>query len=136
MTIQEGIGKRIRSLREFNKLSQTELAIKVGYKDKTSIAKIEAGKVDLPQSKIFAFAKNLGTTPSYILGDNEFPNHVEENHSFINDNDKTILDKYRQLNDEGKQRLLERADELIELGYIAKGDALKEAWNMLLIKTL
>ena len=135
MTIQEGIGKRIRSLREFNKLSQTELAIKVGYKDKTSIAKIEAGKVDLPQSKIFAFAKNLGTTPSYILGDNEFPNHVEE-HSFINDNDKTILDKYRQLNDEGKQRLLERADELIELGYIAKGDALKEAWNMLLIKTL
>ena len=63
MTIQEGIGKRIRSLREFNKLSQTELAIKVGYKDKTSIAKIEAGKVDLPQSKIFAFAKNLGTTP-------------------------------------------------------------------------
>ncbi len=136
MTIQEGIGKRIRSLREFNKLSQTELAIKVGYKDKTSIAKIEAGKVDLPQSKIFAFAKNLGTTPSYILGDNEFPNHVEEKHSFINDNDKTILDKYRQLNDEGKQRLLERADELIELGYIAKGDALKEAWNMLLIKTL
>ena len=136
MTIQEGIGKRIRSLREFNKLSQTELAIKVGYKDKTSIAKIEAGKVDLPQSKIFAFAKNLGTTPSYILGDNEFPNHVEENRSFINDNDKTILDKYRQLNDEGKQRLLERADELIELGYIAKGDALKEAWNMLLIKTL
>lgn len=136
MTIQEGIGKRIRSLREFNKLSQTELAIKVGYKDKTSIAKIEAGKVDLPQSKIFAFAKNLGTTPSYILGDNEFPNHVEEKHSFINDNDKTILDKYRQLNDEGKQRLLERANELIELGYIAKGDALKEAWNMLLIKTL
>lgn len=136
MTIQEGIGKRIRSLREFNKLSQTELAIKVGYKDKTSIAKIEAGKVDLPQSKIFAFAKNLGTTPSYILGDNEFPNHVEEKHSFINDNDKTILDKYRQLNDEGKQRLLERADELIELGYIAKRDALKEAWNMLLIKTL
>lgn len=125
--IQKGIGKRIRSLREFNKLSQTELAIKVGYKDKTSIAKIEAGKVDLPQSKIFAFAKNLGTTPSYILGDNEFPNYVEEKHSFINDNDKTILDKYHQLNDKGKQRLLERADELIELGYVTKGDVLKEA---------
>lgn len=127
MTIQEGIGKRIRSLREFNKLSQTELAIKVGYKDKTSIAKIEAGKVDLPQSKIFAFAKNLGTTPSYILGDNESPNYMEEKCSFINDNDKAILDKYHQLNDKGKQRLLERADELIELGYVAKGDELKEA---------
>ena len=108
-------------------MSQSELAEKVGYKDKTAIAKVEAGKVDLPQSKIFAFAKNLGTTPSYILGDNEFPNHVEEKHSFINDNDKTILDKYHQLNDKGKQRLLERADELIELGYVAKGDVLKEA---------
>lgn len=52
-------------------MSQTELALKVGYKDKTSIAKIEAGKVDLPQSKIFAFAKSLKTTPAYILGDNE-----------------------------------------------------------------
>ena len=40
---------------------------------------------------------------------------------------KTILDKYHLLNEEGRQRLLERADELIELGYIAKGDALKEA---------
>lgn len=44
-----------------------------------------------------------------------------------NNNDKTILDKYHLLNDEGKQRLLERADELIELGYVAKGDVLKEA---------
>ncbi len=71
MTIQEGIGRRIRSLREEYQMSQTELALKVGYKDKTSIAKIEAGKVDLPQSKIFAFAKSLKTTPAYILGDNE-----------------------------------------------------------------
>lgn len=71
MTIQEGIGQRIRLLREQYQMSQTELALKVGYKDKTSIAKIEAGKVDLPQSKIFAFAKSLNTTPSYILGDNE-----------------------------------------------------------------
>lgn len=45
----------------------------------------------------------------------------------ISNMDKTILDKYRQLNDKGKQRLLERADELIELGYVTKGDELKEA---------
>ena len=41
--------------------------------------------------------------------------------------DKPILDKYHTLNDNGKQRLLERADELIELGYVTKGDVLKEA---------
>ena len=58
---------RIRSLRKEKKWSQEELAQKTGYADKTAIAKIEAGKVDLPQSKLVAFAESLGTTTSYLL---------------------------------------------------------------------
>ena len=69
MTMQESMGLRIKNLREENKLSQSALAELVGYKDKTAIAKIEAGKVDLPQSKITAFAKALNTTTSYLFGD-------------------------------------------------------------------
>ena len=70
MTTQESMGIKIRSLREEKNLSQTELAALVGYKDKTAIAKVEAGKVDLPQSKILAFAKALNTTTSYLFSDN------------------------------------------------------------------
>ena len=75
MTTQESMGLKIKSLREVKKLSQSELATLVGYKDKTSIAKVEAGKVDLPQSKISAFAKALNTTTSYLFSDdvNEEP---------------------------------------------------------------
>ena len=69
MTTQERMGMRIKQLREEKQLSQSELANLVGYKDKTSIAKIEAGKVDLPQSKITAFVKSLNTTTSYLFGD-------------------------------------------------------------------
>lgn len=69
MTTQVAMGLRIKSLREEMKISQTALAEMVGYKDKTSIAKIEAGKVDLPQSKIISFAKALNTTTSYLFGD-------------------------------------------------------------------
>lgn len=69
MTIQEIMGLRIRKLRENYEMSQTALAEKAGYKDKTAIAKIEAGKVDLPQSKIISIAKALNTSPSYLLGD-------------------------------------------------------------------
>lgn len=47
MTLYENI----KALRESLKMSQDELATKVGYKDRTSIAKIESGKVDLSQSK-------------------------------------------------------------------------------------
>lgn len=71
MTIQEKIGLRIKNLRISLDYSQTELAHMVGYKDKTSIAKIEAGKIDLPQSKIIALANALQTTPTYLIDDTE-----------------------------------------------------------------
>ena len=69
MTTQESMGLKIKHLRENKKLSQSELATLVGYKDKTAIAKVEAGKVDLPQSKISAFARELNTTTSYLFSD-------------------------------------------------------------------
>lgn len=65
--------KNIRKFREELGLSQQELAEKVGYKSRTSIAKIEAGKVDLSNSKIEDFAKVFGissTDLSYLDGSN------------------------------------------------------------------
>lgn len=59
----------IKNYREALGLSQEELAKKVGYKNRTSIAKIEAGKIDLPLSKIELFANALETTPSELMGD-------------------------------------------------------------------
>lgn len=50
-----------------------ELAHKMGYKDKSSISKIENGKADIPQSKIAAFADALETTPAYLMGWEERP---------------------------------------------------------------
>lgn len=71
MTTQEIMGLRIKKLREDKKMSQTTLAEMVGYKDKTAVAKVESGKVDLPQSKILAFASALNTSTSYLFGDIE-----------------------------------------------------------------
>lgn len=49
-------------------MSQEELAEKMGYTSRSTIAKIEAGKNDIPQSKIQAFAKALDTTPGFLMG--------------------------------------------------------------------
>ena len=49
-------------------MSQEELAKKVGYGDRSSIAKIENGKVDLPQSQIFKIANALGVNPGDLMG--------------------------------------------------------------------
>lgn len=64
---------RIKSRRTELGLTVEELAHKIGYKDKSSISKIENGKADIPQSKIAAFADALQTTPAYLMGWEEQP---------------------------------------------------------------
>ena len=60
--------KNIKRRRQKLKMTQTDLALKMGYADKSMIAKIEKGNVDLPQSKILAFANVLETTPGELMG--------------------------------------------------------------------
>ena len=60
--------ERIKELRKQNNWTQEELAQKVGYTDRSAIAKIEAGKIDLPQSKIVEFANVFGVDAGDLLG--------------------------------------------------------------------
>lgn len=65
------LGNRVRQLRCEKEMSLDELARKCGYTSenaRSSIQKIEAGKTDLPTSKIKAIADALETTPGYIMG--------------------------------------------------------------------
>lgn len=64
MTIYE----RIRCLRTKAGMTQDDLARAMGYKDRSMITKIEAGKVDISQTKIVEFAQVLNTTPGYLMG--------------------------------------------------------------------
>lgn len=60
--------KNIKSRRQSLGLTQADLASLTGYADKSMIAKIEKGLVDLPQSKIQTFADALHTTASALMG--------------------------------------------------------------------
>lgn len=62
------IGERIKARRLSLGWSQRELAEKMGYKNHSVIARVEAGKVDLPQSRLDQFAQVLGLTHGYLLG--------------------------------------------------------------------
>lgn len=68
------IGKRIAERRMDLGLSQTQLAERCGYSDKTAISKIENGVSQLNQKKIVIFADALQTTPAYLMGWVEDPN--------------------------------------------------------------
>nr|WP_311443456.1 S24 family peptidase [Ezakiella coagulans] len=60
--------KNIRNRRKELKMSQEDLAIKTGYNDRSMIAKIEAGLVDLSISKIKVFADVLKVPVSELVG--------------------------------------------------------------------
>ncbi len=60
--------ENIRARRIALKMTQQELAQKMGYKSTSTIAKIESGENDIPQAKLAAFASALNTTPAELMG--------------------------------------------------------------------
>lgn len=61
-----GIAENIKRRRLELNLSQQELASAMGYKSRSTIAKIEAGENVVPESKMHRFAQVLDTTVNYL----------------------------------------------------------------------
>lgn len=87
------IGDRIKARRVSLGWSQRDLAEKMGYKNHSVVARVEAGKVDLPQSRLDQFAKVLGLSHGYLLG------LISEEESQKNEQLAKLLIKLRSDND-------------------------------------
>lgn len=61
------IGRRIMERRQELGLTQEDLALRMGYKTKSAINKIELGINDVSQSKVVRFAEALHTTVAYLM---------------------------------------------------------------------
>lgn len=109
------------SLRDFSRLS----GISNGYI--SMLEKNEHPKTKKPivpsieKMKCIASAMNMSLDSLLdIIDGNQEVSINSEPASLIKADENELLAKYRYMNSKGKQRLLERADELIELGYIEK----------------
>lgn len=82
------VGEKIRKQREELGLSQDSLAKALGYRSRSSIAKIEAGVTNMAPEKLSAAAEVLQVSPLYLLGltehtfpdislDNLYPIHTK-----------------------------------------------------------
>lgn len=111
------IGERIKKRREELGMSQTELAEKVGYTSRSSVAKLETNANGMTQSKIVIFAKALKTTPSYLMGWDD--NHTEETGKAT---ESTVLQKYNRLNFVGQCKVDAYIDGLLENTIYLKSD--------------
>ena len=99
--------ERIKARREYLNMSQEELAKRLGYKSRSTIAKIESGENDITQSKIVAFAKALQVEPGYLMGWEEpAPAPLS-----LTQQEETHIKKYRQLDADGKEEI----DDLLDV---------------------
>ncbi|MBE5899994.1 MAG: helix-turn-helix transcriptional regulator [Lachnospiraceae bacterium] len=81
------VGERIKERRLALKMSQQELADKLGYTSRSTINKIENDANNLRQPKIMDFAKALKTTPGYLMG---WEDKEESEHHYIDEKTRQI----------------------------------------------
>lgn len=75
-----GVGERIKKRRIALGLSQTDLAKRMGYTNKTTISKVENGRDNITTDRVRKFADALHCSTSYLMGweeleDNDIPEY-------------------------------------------------------------
>ncbi|MBD8932100.1 MAG: XRE family transcriptional regulator [Ruminococcus sp.] len=118
------------SLREFSRIS----GVSNGYI--SMLEKNEHPKTKKPIvpsiEKMRCIANAMGMSFDSLLDmiDSNQPISIKKENApapSLTSSESDLLSKYRRLNSEGRKKLVERADELFDLGYVEKGDAEKMA---------
>lgn len=71
------LGKRLRVIRKQRGLSQSQLANLLGYKDHSTLAKVETGVNDITVETLYKYASALGVNVIDILRDKKTMSHDE-----------------------------------------------------------
>lgn len=114
------IAQNIRELRKKYNMSQEFVAEKLGYKSFTTIQKWESGVSEPPIKKAKVLADLFNIDLDELYGSS-----IPAAAPSLSPDRKDLLEKYDSLNDDGKAKLIERADELISLGNTLDNDAKK-----------
>lgn len=107
--------ENIKKFRLERGLSQDELAILVGYKNRSSIAQIERGDVDLPQNKIVKFAEVFDVYAGDLMGW-----HDGDGNDLYSADEKAVILRYRKLNNSGRKMVRQLLDDFAMIPRYAK----------------
>lgn len=102
--------QRIKYLRELRGLSQNKLAALTGYKERSSIAKIETGVTEISINKVNDFCTALQVNPLQLLGLQPLPgesgsSYDQSNIYCLSQCEKAIVEYYRQASPIEKEML-------------------------------
>jgi len=113
--------EKIKQLRLQKGLSQEALGSLIGVK-KAAINKYETGRVvNIKRTTLKRLADALGVTPADLLDDEASSSSVHQAASDMDPSEDRLLSLYRDLNNEGKDKLLGYAEDLQASGRYKKG---------------
>ncbi len=118
-----GIPERLVEIREANGYTRKKLAEELG-RPYATVTKYETGEREPGHTYIIEIAKKFGVTTDYILGIEKSPAPAE-----ADTGDKRldcIIGNYHQLNEEGKDALADRAEEMTYIPKYKKCDSISE----------
>lgn len=117
--LRKSLGDRIKAAREQSRLTQTELGQLCGT-TKQTIFKYETGVItNIPLDRLEKIASVLSVSPAYLIGWSDTPAVPP----LEDEDERELLTTFRQLNDEGRERVIEYAAYLVERGrYVTDGN--------------
>ena len=87
------IGEKIKIRRKELRMSQRDLAEKMGYNHST-ITRIENGKIDIPQSRIVQFADVLNTGIAYLM---DWEEEIAPDDLVLTEDERLLISLFRQV---------------------------------------
>lgn len=121
-------GERIKNRRLQLQMSVDSLAEKVGV-NRVTIYRYENGDIESMSTDVLEpLAKALCTTPMYLMGWEDAAGSSStgagstETGVELNRSELTLIDNYRELNEEGQEKLTDYASDLVASGRYKIGD--------------
>lgn len=120
-----------RGLKQVDILERCEpYCRKYGIKlNKNDLSQYVSGKVVPKQDKLSILGMALGVSEVWLMGYDDDKMAVSDSSSgrfdnsasLLDDKERDLLDTFRILNDEGQRRVLERAHDLVDDGFVKGG---------------
>lgn len=107
-------GMLVRNRRIELGLTQEELAIKCGYKNRTMISKLESGDSEIPFSKLVVICDVLECDPNYLLGYNNRKRDLNSDEAM---SDVFLLSKISLLSSTNKEIVSSLIDKMVETQF-------------------
>ena len=108
------IGEKIKQRRLELDWSLRDLSDRMGYANHSTIARIESGKVDIPQSRIIQFADVLNTTVADLMDWEEDKKEKSAPEDELSENIKTLVEFAKHVPEDKVELILRVMKSIVE----------------------